>query len=391
MEQVWWDFLVWAALALAAALVAMRLKVSVALVELVVGIAAGNTLHPQVTPWVTFLASLGALVLTFLAGAELESEVLRRHWKAGLAIGFVSFLFPFAICWGIARLLGWEPEASLIAGIALSTTSVAVVYAVMLESGLNSTPLGKLILAACFVTDLGTVVALGLLFTDFDRWFWVFVGVLVVALPVLKWLTPRVLSRIRPHISEPEVKYLFVILGLLAFFAVRGGSEGVLPAYLVGMVLADALLKHKQLLTRLRSTTFALLTPFYFLKAGSLVDLTLVAAGLGLVLVFFAGKVGAKFAGVGPVVRALRMSFRVNAYTTLMMSTGLTFGSISALYGLNRGIIDQAQYSILVTVVILTAIVPTIAAQRWFRPDKDEAMMQGPSESVAERSPEGGA
>lgn len=390
MDQIWWDFLLWIALALASGLIAMRLRMSVALVELIVGIAAGNTLHPEVTPWVTFLASLGALVLTFLAGTELESEVLRRHWKAAIAIGFVSFLFPFVICWGLARLLGWEPEAALIAGIALSTTSVAVVYAVMLESGLNRTQLGKLILAACFVTDLGTVVALGLLFTDFDAWFWVFVGVLVVALPVLKWLTPRYLARINSHISEPEVKYLFLILGLLAFVAAKGGSEGVLPAYLVGMVLADTLMKHRQMVTRLRATTFALLTPFYFLKAGSLVDLTLVAAGIGLVALFLVGKVGAKFAGVGPVARLLRLSFRVNAYTTLMMSTGLTFGSISALYGLNRGIIDQAQYSVLVTVVILTAIVPTVVAQRCFNPREAEAKLDAQPAPEAATPAEGG-
>jgi len=375
VEQVWWDFFIWIALALAAGLIAKRLRISVALIELVVGIAAGNTIHPEVTPWVTFLAGLGALVLTFLAGAELETEVLKRHWKAGIAIGFVSFLFPFAICWGLARLLGWKPEASLIAGIALSTTSVAVVYAVMLESGLNGTPLGKLILAACFVTDLGTVVALGLLFTDFNVWFWVFLGILLVALPALRWLTPRFLARVNTHISEPEVKYLFLVLAVLAFVAVKGGSEGVLPAYLVGMVLADTLLRHRQLVTRLRATTFALLTPFYFLKAGSLVDVTLVAAGIGVVALFFVAKVGAKFAGVGPVARAFRFSLRVNAYTTLMMSTGLTFGSISALYGLNRGIIDQAQYSILVTVVILTAIVPTVLAQRYFSPREAEARM----------------
>ena len=57
--------------------------------------------------------------------------------------------------------------------------------------------------------------------------------------------------------------------------------------------------------------------------------------------------------------------------TTLLMSTGLTFGTISALYGLNAGIIDRTQFSLLVTVVVLSAIVPTVIAQRWFSPDVD--------------------
>jgi hypothetical protein len=50
------------------------------------------------------------------------------------------------------------------------------------------------------------------------------------------------------------------------------------------------------------------------------------------------------------------------------MSTGLTFGSISALFGLTHGIINQGQYTILVTVVIGSAVVPTFIAQTWFLP-----------------------
>jgi hypothetical protein len=56
-------------------------------------------------------------------------------------------------------------------------------------------------------------------------------------------------------------------------------------------------------------------------------------------------------------------------YTTLMMSTGLTFGSISALFGLTNGIIDQDQYTVLVTAVIGSAVVPTLIAQKWFQPE----------------------
>lgn len=373
MDQLWWNLFVWLSLALVASLLSFRLGISVALVELLVGIAAGNTIRPAVTEWVTFLASVGAVILTFLAGAELETEVLRRQWRASLAIGFVGFLFPFAVCWFLARfLLGWDPQAAQIAGIALSTTSVAVVYAVMVETGLNEKPIGKLILAACFVNDLGTVAALGLLFSSFDRWFWVFLAVLAASLPLLGRLTPLYFRKVNAHVSEPEVKYVFLILALLAFFAVKGGSEGVLPAYLAGMVLADTFLRNRTLITRMRATTFALLTPFYFLKAGSLVDLGAVLSSLALVVLFFLGKVGAKVAGVAPTAALFGLRPRMNAYTTMMMSTGLTFGSISALYGLTHGIITQPQYSVLVTVVILTAIVPTLIAQRFFQPRPED-------------------
>lgn len=56
------------------------------------------------------------------------------------------------------------------------------------------------------------------------------------------------------------------------------------------------------------------------------------------------------------------------------MATGLTFGSIAALYRYTNGLISQAQYSQLVTVVILSAFVPTLVAQQFFEPDLDAAL-----------------
>jgi Kef-type K+ transport system membrane component KefB len=373
MEQLWWDASVWIALALISSLISLRLGISVALIELIVGIAAGNTFRPRVAEWVNFLASFGALVLTFLAGAELESRTLKKFWKESLVLGILSFAAPFGLSWLAAELLlGWEQSAAQIAGLALSTTSVAVVYAVMLESGLNEKPIGKLILAACFVTDLGTVIALGLLFTSFGPQFWIFVGITIIALVLLPKFTRFYLLRVNAHSSEPEVKYVYLVLLLLAYLAVGGGSEGVLPAYLVGMVLADTFLANKELIRRMRATTFALLTPFYFLKAGSLVDLSAVLASLGLVALFFFSKTAAKFLGLYPAGAAFGFARRVNLYTNLMMSTGLTFGTISALYGLTHGIITQDQYSVLVVTVILTAIIPTVIAQTFFEPKGKE-------------------
>ncbi len=376
MEQMWGDAVIWLGLALLASLISWRLGISVALIELVVGIAAGNSFKIELTPWVNFLASVGALVLTFLAGAELESATVKRFWKQSLVLGAIGCVAPFGLAWAVARFaFGWELRAALIAGIALSTTSVAVVYAVMVETGLNETPLGKLILAACFVNDLGTVIILGMLFSSLGTSFWAFVGITVVAMLLLPPFTPGLLRRLNSHASEPEVRFLLFVLFGLALLAVRGGSEGVLPAYLIGMVLADTFLASRELIKRMRATTFALLTPFYFLKAGSLVSLKAVLGSLGVVAALFLAKTVAKFAGLFPVGAAFRLTRRVNLYNTMMMSTGLTFGTISALYGLNSGIITRPQYSILVVVVILTAIIPTLIAQTFFEPKGRERQL----------------
>jgi Kef-type K+ transport system membrane component KefB len=156
-------------------------------------------------------------------------------------------------------------------------------------------------------------------------------------------------------------------LGGLASIA---GSEAVLPAYLVGLVIAGTSMHNRVLMDRMRSTAFALLTPFYFLKAGSLIALPalFIWVGAGLVALFFMTKMLAKVVGIWPLTRLFGLRPRVGSYTTLLMATGLTFGSISALYGLTHHYIDQTQYTILVTVVILSAIIPTLVAQGFFRP-----------------------
>jgi Kef-type K+ transport system membrane component KefB len=169
-------------------------------------------------------------------------------------------------------------------------------------------------------------------------------------------------------VSEPQTKFVALVLLFLGGLASVAGSEAVLPAYLVGLVLAPTFLKDRELPHRLRIVAFSILTPFYFLKAGSLVEARAVVAGGGLILVFLAAKMATKFVGILPVTRFFRFEPREGMYTTLLMSTGLTFGSISALYGLTNNIIDQEQYTILVTAVIGSAVVPTLIAQRWFQP-----------------------
>src|SRR4030095_13694967 len=169
MDNVWLASALWIGLALVSALISIRLALSVALIEIMVGAFGGNLIGLPLAPWVNYLAGLGAILLTFLAGAEVDMQVVRRNVGASLGIGFVSFLFPYVGCMLAARyLLGWPWPQAQIAGISLSTTSVAVVYAVMVETGLNQTELGKIILAACFINDIGTVLALGLVFANYN-------------------------------------------------------------------------------------------------------------------------------------------------------------------------------------------------------------------------------
>jgi Kef-type K+ transport system membrane component KefB len=369
MENVWFQSALWMALALLAAMGSLFVTISAALFEIVVGALAGNTVGLPLTPWIDYIASFGAIVLTFLAGTDIDPHVVKRNFGSSVTIGLMGFVAPYLGCLLLARYgLGWPWPEAQIAGIALSTTSVAVVYAVMVETGYNRTELGKIILAACFINDIGTVLALGLVFANYNIYLLSFVAATAVVMAALPRIVPWLFARIGGRASEPEIKFIFLVLFALGGLANLGKSEAVLPAYLIGMALAPFFMKQKELQIRMRAICFAFLTPFYFLKAGSLIDAHALLAGAGLIGLFLTMKMITKFAGILPLTRYFKFDRREGMYTTLMMSTGLTFGSISALFGLTNHIINQEQYTILVTAVIGSAVVPTLIAQIWFHP-----------------------
>ncbi len=353
---------------LLASMVSVQIGISVALIELALGVALGNTfnLDPNAS-WLVFIASFASVVLTFLAGAEVDPDDFRERFGASITIGVVSFLGPFVAATLVALgPLGWTTKASLIAGTALSTTSLAVVYAVLVETGLNTVRVGKLIMSACFVTDMCTVTALSVIFIKPTIWFPVFLVVSVALIVLLPKLSPWFFGRYGDRVIEPEIKLVFMILLALMVLGDEANSQAVLPAFVLGLVMSRHYQRHQEEQRRLRVVAFAFLTPFFFLRGGLNVSLAAVFANLGVLGVLVAAKMIPKLGMIYPLAR--RHTGPNATFTTLLMSTGLTFGTISALYGLTAHIIDRTQFSLLITVVVLSAIIPTAIAQRWFSP-----------------------
>jgi Kef-type K+ transport system membrane component KefB len=357
------------AVAVGCSLISTRLGVSVAILEMIGGILAGNLFGVSAAgqDWLPFFAGIASVVLTFLAGAEIDPVAMRKSWKASLSIGAVSFLAPFLAALAFADLvLGWGWEASLLAGVALSTTSVAIVYVVLVETGRSRTPTGKLLLSACFITDLGTALALSILFVRPNEYIFLLIAAIIAATFLVPGLFTRLFAYLQGKSGETEVKLIFFLVVVLGATAQLAGSQAILPAYILGLALASVLGQNPEVLRKLRSITLAFLTPFFFINAGLDVSLAAVAAGIVLVVLLFGVKVGAKLAGVLPIAR--RFVGEDTVYIGLLMSTGLTFGTIASLYGYDTGLIDKTQFSVLLTVVISTAIIPTLIAERWFHP-----------------------
>jgi len=377
MTDVWILASLWLALALISTFISVKIGIATALSEILVGIAVqaiivaffgGFSLGAHES-WITFLAGSGAIILTFLAGAELDPEVFRLKWKEISLLGLIAFFVPLFGCTATAYyILGWNLMASWLCGVALSTTSVAVVYAVMLELGLNRTEFGKVILGACFINDLGTVIALGLIFSPFTIKTIIF---LIISILILLFL-PRITRYFFQHYSdlpaEIETKYILLILFSMGALAAWAGSEAVLPAYLIGMALAGSVGKNHAFIRRIRTLTLGLLTPFYFIRAGSLVSLSALIAAPLVFIILLVAKMITKTVGVYPIAKMVKYPHLESVYTTLLMSTGLTFGTISSLFGLTHGIITAEQYSYLVATVIGSAIIPTMIANTFYLP-----------------------
>src|SRR5712691_11441956 len=353
--------------ALLASMVSVELGISVALIELGLGVVVGNAFHVTTPDWLVFIAGFAGIVLTVLAGAEVDVEQLRREWRASTSIGVVSFAGPFLVAMAFTYwVLDWTADAAKIGGIALSTTSLAVVYAVLVETGLNRSVIGKRIMSATFVTDFGTAAALSILFIKPSLWIVPFIAVSVGLVFVLPRMAPWFFGRYGDRVIEPEIKLVFASLFLLMWLGDRAHSHAVLPAFVLGLALANHYVEHREEQVRLRVVAFAFLTPLFFLKGGMDVSLGAVWANVGILALLFAAKMVPKLVGIYPLARRFTAPHAV--FKTLLMSTGLTFGTISSLYGLNAGIIDRTQFSLLITVVVLSAIVPTAIAQRWFQP-----------------------
>ena len=362
---------------LLSSLISLRLGMAVAIIELILGAIFGNLgiLHPE--DWMTLLATFGGILLTFMAGTEIDTQVMREKYKESFLIGFFSFLAPFLIVLLFTYFVaGWNIQAALIAGIALSTTSLAVVYSVLLETKLPDVNLAKTLLAATFVTDMTTVIVLSILFLKPDLYTLLFIVISIAVIIAASKYSHYIFNheKLKNKVIEPEIKYVFLLLVIFMFFAAIGNSEAVLPAFILGLLMSKQLAKVKDLMVRLRTVSYAVITPIFFIVGGLKISFTLILASLGLFIILFGLKIFAKFIGV--YFLANKYIKDGSMYFTLLMSTGLTFGTIASLFGLNAGYIDQVQYSVLIGVVVSSAIIPTFVATKWFLPRHSEDMIE---------------
>ncbi len=284
-------------------LISLRVGLSVAIIEILLGAIAGN-LGVQPDDWMLFLASFGGILLTFLAGTEIDTKLMKEKFKESFLIGTSSFLLPFVLIFLYTfYIAGWSLSASLIAGTALSTTSLAVVYSVLVETGLSKTRIGKLIMASTFITDMGTAIALSILFIKPTLYTVIFIMVSLGVIYFAEQFSHYVFDnpKLKNKVIEPEIKYIFLLLFIFMYFADIGAGQAVLPAFVLGLLMSKHFTETsetKVVRNRLRTVAYAVITPIFFIVGGLRVSLPLILSAFGLFAILFALKIVAKFLGV---------------------------------------------------------------------------------------------
>ena len=363
-------------LILLASLISLRAGISVAIVEIFLGVIFGNLGLIKPEDWMVYIASFGGIFLTFLAGTEIDTGLMRKKFKQSFFIGFISFLAPFiGVLLVTYYVASWNLTSSLIAATALSETSIAVVYSVLVETSLCKTQTGKLLMVATFITNMGTAIVLSMLFIRPDFYTLLFYTVSAMVIFVAYKYSHVIFDnpRLKNKVVEAEIKYIFLLLLVFIFFANLGGGQAILPAFLLGLAMSQHFQetsKTREVKTRLKTVAFAVVTPIFFIVGGMKVSVSLILGAVGIFILIFVVRQIFKFFGVYTVSKHFLEEGTV--YTTLMMSTGLTFGLVACLFGLNAGLINTSIYSVLTGVLVLSAVLPSFVAQKWFMPIHSE-------------------
>ena len=343
---------------LVAAVVSVEVNVSVAILELLAGFVAVNALGVTDIAVVSVLAELGGLFLIFLAGAEVNTGFLRRHYRGSLGLGVASFALPFlaVVAVGFAVVPDWEFRSLLVAAIAFSEVSVAVVFTVLRERGIAGTDVGRTVLAATFVANSLVMASLAVVFVDFGPANLAFIGLLVVAFFTLPPVGRRLLDRYGEATAEVEVRYILTAILVAALLAQFSRVQAAVVVFVLGLAFSDVLTDAVQ--TRLDAVGFGLLIPVFFFDVGLHVEAATLVEAAGPIIALFVVVSLARRVGVRAVIG--RLLPEPTRFGTALMNARLTFATVVATFGLTAGVLDRGQFSVVVATVFLTAVVASL-------------------------------
>ena len=346
-----------------AGLVAIELKITSAIFEIIAGCIAVNFFNFSSAEVINVLADFGILALMFFAGLEIDFDVLKKNAKSSMVVGSASFLSPFLAVYFITlHFMDFSYEQALLTGIALSTTSIAIVYPMLLKSKERLDDTGKKILSAAMVVDLLSMIAISLLFSDLTI---LTIG-FILAFTVFSYFVPSLGKKIFIHYKGNAVEFEFkIILFLILGIGIAGeaiGIETVLLAFILGVITSGVIVGHIKLWDKLRGITFGFLAPIFFFKAGTAVNLAALYENTILILLFVTICFTSKY--IGTYIATKRYLPEQAAYIATIFNSRLSLGIVAATVGYELGIFYEGVYASIIGAVILSSIIASVLTKR---------------------------
>lgn len=370
----WHELALLAILSLISLFLSKRSKVQIACVYILIGICISNVINLSQPMW-ALLSAVGASIVAYLAGSEFDAQFFRANKNKILTFSVVGFVIPFAAIFALLiYYVGWDKQASIIAAIALAETSIAMVYAVITAK--NYGQVGKFVFCALHITDLIVLAAITTLFMEYNlQNILIFSGLNIIPLLIILYLKSRK-TNLEEFMKQYGSTLFFTLIVLLGLSTKYIKALPVLPVFMFGLYSSDLTRKYSFPKTEIRNFGFLFLIPLYFIRAGSLVKTDIILEFFGLIILLFATKIMTKILPLSLIARNYGFSVKQTGFITSLMATGLTLGIFITVFAFESGLISQTQYSILLPVILLTAIIPTIMAERIFYPFEEKEQKQ---------------
>jgi len=345
------DILIAGTLIVIAGYISLRTAISTAILELAFGSIA-RIIGIEPTETLAFLAEIGAIMLMFIAGTEIEFHVFKKKFKESITIGSAVFFAPLiAVMMFLSGKYGIN-ETTMLASVALAATSVAVVYTILYDMLILYSPLGQVLLGAAIVCDVLSIIGLSIVLGKFS----IFSMLYIVLLALLFYAIPRT-GRLIIALKtawELELKIIILLLILLAIISSVLGVHATLTAFILGILIAETAKTRKSLEMKIRGLGFGFFIPIFFFYSGVLVDLALVLTNLPFFAMLFAVTFLSTFGGAYVASKICCPIKYAHILTVYNIKTSITI--IAAYEGLRLGIIDPALYSMITATALAGAI-----------------------------------
>ena len=348
----------------------IEFSLPIALGEFLAGVIGSFFITPDDVPWIAFISDLGLLSIMFVAGFEVDAKILRLHLTRNCLVGAASFGLPFALLIAIGLIVQFPLSETVIMALALSTTSLAIVFTVIKESNLIASLEGQILLGAAMVVDLISMILLGAIFIEYSVTnliaFVLLIGVILLA---KKILIPT-FERYKGNRVEIELKIILLLLLALGILAEQAGVHAALIAFLLGIMLSNIDPDHEQIIVKLNTVVFSLLAPLFFFHAGLNIDLQeLDVFHVIVMLVVAVMAIGGKYVGSYLGLYLLfQRDKKLSRYGGLLFNYRLSFGIVTAMYAFEREAISTGVYNIILLVIAISSIFTVIMQRRQGEP-----------------------